>query len=1210
MVKNGGTCLYKEARLNIEPAFPGSTIAFTLPASSLSTFVLRTTAKRTVITEQYVDQDEDAFARRHLATEGSMFFRRHHAYPRSFLWRVLDNRKMLEIQATDLDHDFSNKREANLTLLLQFPSPIRPFCVAFAEPTDRDALTVFAITTANELYTITLPRDFFDNPAASEQDVENWCKRSEPALFSGRVPYRLVALGVDDLLVTLDDGAICRMRWDTDNKVWDGVRYQHSNWSVRGLLSWKSQPTVRFDNADFSVSAAAAVAVSPDAQHILSISLDHTLRAWNVSSGKPGLQMDLLGQMDAALEKPNNSYFIGPSQSKLMTVMEIPDGVMGAKYFVGTYSPKQHQFKFWGIVDADDSKDGVYDVQPDVDLIPPVDELMDTTVWTMEEFHIIVGPARWQTTEMWIRVRSGPSSRVYYLSFNLTDPVACTQAWKNNWVSVESGPLTVDGLKMNPTNPNRQDGNAVIQHESGSSEQWLGFLFYPGRFTTATLETALLIFKRGLDRTRLSKSLSRGSLKERICAAVTALAGKVQNSDLDAGQFENAAVSQWQGFYGIVKDLHKRRGESLSLAYDEATAMPWLVLSDHISAIRNCSEHEITALNTTAISASQQLTRPLQRILEQPESRDVARLLNAASSFRQRLPLFVQQEVERQIKMDLLQSRSLTIMDRMEDIENRSELLQHVSDEDLSILLEELGTEVRDLSTETFLRAIRTLGHEEQGLANRRRQVARYGLSALIRVSQETLEADYNTLLDLLVLVLFMFVELEGETPEEFDASEVFVELIDQFKDCLTVSWMASMVWAHQTATSPATEILNKILSELLKTGKKFPFTQTVLEGIYGHRSLDLPFPKDQKANILTYWSRAWIASVFSDQNYDSVVEDSMGILLFQKEYDLALDFAKFLPDGNWSTYLKGRMHLALGENALASICFQKSAFNLALGMFNIEDADSAGLVSEVDQNSFSSGPARYYSHVLGLFEKTRAYTYAADFARLGLRSLRGREDEELKTDLLQRLFSASIQTSNFGEAYSAMTRHSDAALKHSSLQTLITSMVSQSHTGDLLKFPFVGLSDDVDAILLSLCQKTLNLASGPPYHQILYSFRIARNNFRGAASILHERLQRLKTTSSKVHDPADESLAQCYLMIINTLSSVRQEDAYILAEQRVDEAGPPQWGIGKGKKLLKRQIITLDTLRKEYQAELDRVAAIESGQFPFVDPRDDMDIL
>ncbi|KAF1840701.1 uncharacterized protein K460DRAFT_410115 [Cucurbitaria berberidis CBS 394.84] len=1210
MVENEGTCLYKEARLNIEPAFPGSTIAFTLPSSSLSTFGSRPNAKRTVITEQYADQDEDAFTRRHLATDGSMFFRQHHEYPRSFLWRVLDNRKMLEIQAVDLDHDYNDKFEANLTLLLQFPSPIRPFCVAFAEPTDRDALTVFAITTANELYTITLHRDFFTNPAASEQDIENWCKRSEPALFSGRIPYRLVAQDVDELLVTLDDGAICRMSWDKTHFSWDGSRYQNNNWSVRGLLSWKTQPTVRYENADLAISAAAAVAISPDRQHILSVCLDHTIRAWNVASGKQGIQMDILGHNDHALEKSQNSYFIGPSQSKLMAVLEVLGGIGGATYHVVTFSPKQHQFKFWGVRDADDSQFGFYDAAADAELIPPIDELMNTTVWSLEEFHIIPGPAGWRGSEIWIRARSGPSSRVYSLKFDLTDdPDTLSQTWKNDWVSVDSGPLTVEALTKSSKNPSKQDRD-IEQGDLELSEPWLDFLFYPGRFTNSTLETALLIFKRGLDRTRLGRSSSRGSLKERICATVTGLAMSKQHANQDAEQIGNAVASQWQAYYGLVKDLHKRRGDSLSLAYDKETAMPWLVLSDQLSAIRNCSELEITALNAATLSSSHKLSNPLRKALDRPESRDVARLLNAASSFRQRLPWSVQQEVERHVEMDLLQSRSLTIIDRMEWIEGHSELLQHVSDEDLSQLVEELGTEVKDLTTDTFLRAIKTLGYEEEGRVNSRKQIARYGLSALLRVSQETLQADHDTLLDLLILVLFMFVELEGETPEDFDASEVFVELIVQYKDCMTVSWLASTVWARQSSTGPASEVVNRTLSESLKNEKRLPFMQTVLEGIHGHHAFDLPLPKGSKANLLSHWSRAWIASVFKEQNYDSVVEDTMGYLLAQKEYDLALNFSKFLIESNWNSYLKGRLHIALGENAFASVCFEKAAYNLALGLFNIDDADSASLISEAERNSFSDGLARYYGHVIGLFEKAKAYSYVADFARLGLRSLKGREDEELRTDLLQRLFTASVQTCRFHEAYSAMTRHSDAALKHSDLQTLITSMITQSQAKELLKLPLVGLTEDVDAILSSLCQKTLNLASGPPYHQILYSFRISRGNFRGAASILYERLQRLKTTSSKIHDPADESLTQCYLMIINTLSSVSKADAYILAEQKTEGGGPPQWGIGQGKKLLKRQIVTLETLRKEYQAELDRVAAIESGQFPFVDPTEEMDIL
>lgn len=83
----------------------------------------------------------------------------------------------------------------------------------------------------------------------------------------------------------------------------------------------------------------------------------------------------------------------------------------------------------------------------------------------------------------------------------------------------------------------------------------------------------------------------------------------------------------------------------------------------------------------------------------------------------------------------------------------------------------------------------------------------------------------------------------------------------------------------------------------------------------------------------------------------------------------------------------------------------------------------------EAERNSFSEGLASYYGHVVGLFEQVKEYSYVADFARLGLRSMTGQEEQELKTDLLQRLFTASIQTLRYEDAYLSMSRHSDAAL-------------------------------------------------------------------------------------------------------------------------------------------------------------------------------------
>lgn len=202
--------LYKETRLNLEPAHAGSTVAISLPSNNNGSFLSRPQAKRTILSDSYVEQDETSFARRNLATEASIYFRRIHKYPRCFLWRILDDRKVLEIRSIDLDSEKFSK-EATLVLLLEFPTSIRPFGIAFAEPEERDALTVFALTTSNELYTITLHKELFVRLAATETDVKDWCKSFTPAVLSFRTPYRLVATNANELLLSLHDGGLLRL---------------------------------------------------------------------------------------------------------------------------------------------------------------------------------------------------------------------------------------------------------------------------------------------------------------------------------------------------------------------------------------------------------------------------------------------------------------------------------------------------------------------------------------------------------------------------------------------------------------------------------------------------------------------------------------------------------------------------------------------------------------------------------------------------------------------------------------------------------------------------------------------------------------------------------------------------------------------------------------------------------------------------------------
>jgi DNA repair protein RAD51/nuclear pore complex protein Nup160 len=71
------------------------------------------------------------------------------------------------------------------------------------------------------------------------------------------------------------------------------------------------------------------------------------------------------------------------------------------------------------------------------------------------------------------------------------------------------------------------------------------------------------------------------------------------------------------------------------------------------------------------------------------------------------------------------------------------------------------------------------------------------------------------------------------------------------------------------------------------------------------------------------------LSFIFEEHDFENAVEDMMGILLAQHEYELAKDFSKFLTEGHWASYLKGRMHLALGDKELASVGFQKPAYYL-----------------------------------------------------------------------------------------------------------------------------------------------------------------------------------------------------------------------------------------------------------------------------------------
>ena len=293
--------LYKETRINFDSALPNSTVILRLPVPGTLVRSSRSSQKRPLASEVAASDDEKEFRSRHLASAASIYHRRHHNSPRSFLWRVLEDGKALSVSAIDLCKQ-ENGAENPLTLRFVFGSSVRPGCVAFTDSKEHDVLTIYALTENNELYTLTLRPDFFKRRAATEDSTNDWCKIYVSSAFTFKHPHRLVAPTPDDVLITLHDGGLLKLarKPGHDASTWHDTFYNDGGWTsgFKSLVPWTGTNTKKYNGVNMELSAITAIETMEirDTLCAFAVSLDHKLRIWELANGKALYTGDILGQ--------------------------------------------------------------------------------------------------------------------------------------------------------------------------------------------------------------------------------------------------------------------------------------------------------------------------------------------------------------------------------------------------------------------------------------------------------------------------------------------------------------------------------------------------------------------------------------------------------------------------------------------------------------------------------------------------------------------------------------------------------------------------------------------------------------------------------------------------------------------------------------------------------------------------------------------------
>ena len=915
-------CLHREARVNLDPLSSSSIIQLQLP--STSTFSRTSRVVRRVADAIPPSKSEDEFKKRNTASSGSIYFRQENKYPRSILWRCLESNTVLELRSVDLSKRENDSKEAGLILRFGFPSGIRNGGIALADSTEEDALSVFVLTKTNELYTLKLRPKFFCQASASEDEFDGWYKTFKPSSLSISTPFRLVACGPLNLLIALTDGRLVRLRrrHGEDGSTWDEAAYNDGQWSssLKGLIRWQGSNTIRYEGNALDQNTAVNVMLSPDGHHILVTSLNHTLKFWNVASGRPTASRDLLDVPRGPQETAKIT--LDPGTYKNLDVFEAQAGYDGDLYYVMTFSPQSSGvFKVWGVRDADQNDIGVRDLFPyDILRLPDPD---DGALWTMSDFKLktVLGSSR---LEVWILMRLNRRYKLYHRKF--MDLQGLGEEWQYDW--------SITVIDLSRREPQNEAPLKISDFDcNGITDKWIEFILRPGRVPGAVLETALSIYThtRGL----IPPKTSKASLRERIESCVGSQL-YLQHSDIlgsNVSKFLETLNDEWITYWSIVAEVDQARWEPLSLGFDAHSDMPWIVLADGCSAIRECSEIETLAYNKSK-SLIGNSARTLMPSVEMDGSSasptapdELAMLVEASTKFRTSFSEALISSCDKCLESELWQDSSYSAPTRIQLFYDRCGFLNEVGDRQYNELAGSLSRAggFDGITNESILAILEALPgrlSEASGLVS-----TRFGLKVLASGAQDMVTLHARVLSDLLYLVVFVDMEVDREeyAMENFHAASIFIELLDQLRRNQMAHWLATNT-RQDPATTQANDSVSKTLGSL-----GIGNASTILENLFARDIKPQSYSSQSQSAALTQTIcdlLTWAAGG-NEISLDKVLVNIQCDFLKNNNIDLASSFLRFQPSSAWATYIRGRFCLLQHEFTEAAIHFKKSAFKL-----------------------------------------------------------------------------------------------------------------------------------------------------------------------------------------------------------------------------------------------------------------------------------------
>lgn len=1147
--------------------------------------------------------DESTYSLEYLATSSSIFTRStNHHYPRSFLWRVVANSRLLEIQVADFSRNESDKEHDRL-LAFEFQDAIAQRGISVCEKEKNNAICFFVLTETNEIHRLVIEVDRFAGGQAATAHTP-----VPASSLTIDTAHQIHAVTPDELYISFTSGRIQRCQKDEGQDTWTCTTYDDKSWAVSllSVVSRKAFPDIEHNGKSLAYNTAQAMTRSGN--FLFTTCLNHCLRVWHLPSGRLADNRDLLDQSRELQDRIQ----LNPSEPGNLKILE---GGSDQQRTLLTYSPLNGgTVKLWTVSDLDaeaTSTFNIVDKVPTRDLKLPDPDPVGNSVWSLAGLDATYDKHTKQY-QMWVLWRNNNYHKAYTLNFTLGDP---QNAWAQDWLSVSTTAVRSPAPEF------------IVSIDEDVSEKWLQHIMTPGRYSHAVIETALTQYQRAAD-IKLSAGERNRSLAERLCLIIASQVSlrKVDDSAMDYDRFAIDTDQQWRQFWRMLDVMNEARYAPLALACDSHSGQVYFAMTDMCCAVRECNDIELLQLNDDKdlvdVKRVFQARWPHRKVAyNSHDAGAISTLVRASRDFRRKFPAELAQQFQAEVEEDLYTDSPLPASQRIIDIFNTIDYANAIPPEVEKDLVKEMDR-IGGFSAITNDRIDILLQ-----LMSRHRQRERkpsyvktgFGIDLTMKALLDEIVTLADVLLSLLAIVIFV------DESENFDPARSFTQLVDRLKVQERNLWLATH---DRQATGAGDEQPRAVVSVMrdmyANTLRPVSTENHPMPYVVTHHVLDnMDFISGNNQHSSEY------AAVYLQCN-----------LLKNANLDLATQFIRFTPSTPWSTYIKGRLSVGLHQFSQAAHYFRAASAPLATGKaLGDMHETSAGLLTNDQAASFFDGLPKYLEHVLSLFEDQSAFSFAAEFAHEALAAIEEDQREPIvnfKQDITLRLFNAELACHRYSAAFGVLEQFDDPLLQRNSCTDLIDAMLggvrSLSSTAAIVAaiqaLPWSDnpqLAAQLETHLSSLASKQSTLPSSGlwlksstvDYLSVLQALRLSRDDYRGAMRCLFDRLRLVQRSSHSRVDPQSTSLRHALLALINVMSCIDQNEAYIVADAnqdpRLGSAGAKRKAVldndkreEKPAKQRKRIVITLEDLRKEYQQVLDKCSRIERGDFELGD-EDDM---